>query len=104
MRAKPMSRRGRASVLTAGNDHGGLNVLAPLLRRWQGDERLPPAVIGTQAVRREMSARVPGLEFPAWAAGVSEPLCASASELDAHLERWLDPQDWDVVVCATSLV
>jgi hypothetical protein len=104
MSAKPMSRRGPARVLTAGNDHGGLNVLAPLLRAWQGHARLAPAFIGTPAVRREMSARVPELAFPAWAAGVSEPLCASASELDAHLQHWLDPRDWDVVVCATSLV
>jgi hypothetical protein len=91
-------------VLAAGNDHGGLNLLAPLLRAWQGDPRVAAAFVGTPAVRREMSARVPGLSFPAWAAGVTEPLCASADELDAYLERSLARSEWDVVVCATSRV
>ena len=50
-----------------------------------------------------MSARVPGLSFPAWAAGVTEHLCADADELDAYLKRSLARREWDVVVCATSL-
>jgi len=90
-------------VLAAGNDHGGLNLLAPLLRAWQADARFAAAFIGTPAARREMSARVPGLAFPAWAAGMTEPLCANAEDLDAHLARSLVRRDWDVLVCATSL-
>ena len=56
-------------VLVAGHDFGGLNLLAPLLRGWQSDPRFAAAFVGTPAVRREMSARVPGLSFPPWAAG-----------------------------------
>jgi hypothetical protein len=92
-----------ARVLAAGNDHGGLNLLAPLLRAWQGDPRLAAAFVGTPTVRLEMRARVPGLSFPAWATGVTEQLCADAGELDAYLKRSLTRREWDVVVCATSL-
>ena len=91
-------------VLAAGNDHGGLNLLAPLLRAWQSDPRFAAAFVGTPAVRREMSARVPGLAFPPWAAGVTEHLCANADELDAYLKRSLARREWDVAVCATSPV
>ena len=70
-------------LLAAGNDHGGLNLLAPLLRAWQGDPRFAAAFVGTPSVRREMSARVPGLSFPTWTAGVTEHLCAEAGESDA---------------------
>ena len=89
-------------VLTAGYDHGGLNLLAPLLRAWQGDSRFAAAFVSTPAVRREMSARVPSLGFPSWATGVTEEVCANADELDACLNRSLAQRDWDVVVCATS--
>lgn len=90
-------------LLAAGNDHGGLNLLAPLLRAWQGDPRFAAAFVGTPSVRREMSARVPGLSFPTWTAGVTEHLCADAGEFDAYLKRSLARREWDVVVCATSL-
>ena len=70
-------------VLTAGYDHGGLSLLAPLLRAWQGDSRFAAAFVSTPAVRREMSARVPSLGFPSWATGVTEEVCANADELDA---------------------
>ena len=91
-------------VLAAGNDHGGLNLLAPLLRAWQGDPRFAAAFVGTPAVRREMTARIPGLSFPAWTGGVTEHLCADAGELDAYLKRSLARREWDVVLCTTSLV
>jgi hypothetical protein len=91
-----------ARVLAAGHDFGGLNLLAPLLRVWQGDPRFAAAFVSTPAVCREMSARVPGLRFPSWTGGLTQHLCANIDELDAYLERSLHPQDWDVVVCATS--
>ena len=91
-------------VLVAGHDFGGLNLLAPLLRVWQGDSRFAAAFVSTPAVRREMSARVPGLRFPGWAGGVTEHLCANTDELDAYLELSLDPHEWDVLLCATSRV
>ena len=91
-------------VLAAGNDHGGLNLLAPLLRAWQGDPRFAAAFVGTPAVRREMTARIPGLSFPAWTAGLTEHLCADAGELDVYLKRSLARREWDVVLCTTSLV
>jgi len=94
----------RARVLVAGHDFGGLNLLAPLLRVWQGDPRFATAFVSTPAVCREMSAQVPSLHFPAWAGGITEYLCANADELDAYLERALASHDWDVVLCATSRV
>jgi hypothetical protein len=93
-----------ARVLVAGHDFGGLNLLAPLLRVWQGDPRLAAAFVSTPAVCREMSSQVAGLDFPTWAAGVTEYLCANADELDAYLARTLSPDEWDIALCATSRV
>jgi len=93
-----------AHVLVAGHDFGGLNLLAPLLRVWQVDPRLTAAFVSTPAVRREMSAQVPSLQFPLWASGITEYLCANADELDAYLTRVLRRSEWDIVLCATSRV
>jgi hypothetical protein len=93
-----------ARVLVAGHDFGGLNLLVPLLRVWQGDPRLTAAFVSTPAVCREMSSQVPGLRFPPWVGGITEYLCANADELDAHLARVLSRDEWNTVLCATSRV
>jgi len=93
-----------ARILVAGHDFGGLNLLAPLLRAWQRDGRLEAAFVSTPAVCREMTAQVPKLTFPDWVKGLAESLCANGQELDDYLERWLEPPEWDVVLCSTSRV
>lgn len=96
-----MTRR-PVRVLVAGHDFGGLNLLAPLLRAWQEDDRIVAAFVSTPAVCREMSAQVPCITFPKWVTDLTEYCCASPQTLDTYLHRWVLPTDWDVVLCSTS--
>ncbi|WP_157100515.1 hypothetical protein [Rhodoplanes sp. Z2-YC6860] len=89
-------------VLLAGNDSGGLNVIAPLLREWNEDSRFTPHFLAGPRVRREFRYRLPGIQFAPGADELTERLCHRPGELDGYLRGLLLKGRYDVVVCGTS--
>ena len=89
-------------VLVAGNDHGGLNLLAPLLSRWAETGEIDAAFLGSAAARREMAFRVAGLRLAAWP---ETPFDAAADPREgvARLAERLRREGWQAVLTGTSL-
>ncbi len=90
-------------VLVAGNDHGGLNLLAPLLSRWAATSEIDACFLGCRAAKREMAFRVDGLRLvdlpeDPFAAGT-----ADARDAVARLAERLKREQWRVVLTGTSL-
>jgi hypothetical protein len=90
------------SILVAGHDWGGLNLLAPLLRAWGADARMSTEFLGAPTVRRDLSYLVPGLAFATRAEELSDWIFHREADLDVYLEGLLKEGRYDLVVCSSS--
>lgn len=90
-------------ILVAGHDWGGLNLLAPLLRKWVASGTFAPSILGVPDVRRQLAMRVPGLTFAAAGEKLTDAGIGDVALLDLVAERALRESRYDLVLCGTSL-
>ncbi|MDI1344754.1 MAG: hypothetical protein PSV22_11720 [Pseudolabrys sp.] len=90
-------------ILVAGHDWGGLNLLAPLLRKWTASGRFAPSFIGVPEVRRQLAQRVPGLTIASASEMLTDPGIGDIASFDLIAERALREARYDLLLCGTSL-
>ena len=97
-----MSDHARLRILVAGHDWGGLNLLVPLLRQWQGHGRLATHFVGTPVVRRDLEHLVRGVELAPGLESFDEWLSSHPAQLESFLAGLLQRGRYDLVLCSTS--
>ena len=90
-------------ILVAGHDWGGLNLLAPLLRKWTASGWIAPTFIGTPEVRRQLAQRVPGLAMAPASDMLTDAGISDITSLDLMAQRVLREGGYDLLLCGTSL-
>jgi hypothetical protein len=89
-------------ILSAGHDHGGVNLLRALLSGWAHDRGIAAEFLCPPVLRRDIGQQFPELTFAPSAADLTEQMCHRRSELDRFLVAVLAAGRYDAVICGTS--
>ena len=92
----------RLRVLVCVHDWGGINLIAPLLRTWNGSTSVDCAVIAMPTVRRELADLAPGMVVAPGSEALTTAMLDRPAELRALLKAVVG-HGYDAVVCGTSL-
>ncbi len=97
-----MTNSGKARVLVAGHDWGGLNILLPLLRYWREGAQITAEIIAAPTQRRDVLQLVPGQTCAPKIDMLDDWLSSNPLDLEAYLLEVLKIGAYDVVLCGTS--